>query len=203
LESLCGVKFESETIHPSGPPMPVVSVIDAKEVENPAGAKLYRRDVGKGAILWTPEPWETLKGKDIFVDDPGITADPRQNLYLTIAPMAGVAPAVKLTADSGVWRVMVTPAAGRQLITVFPRQEVKAPVKVNVKGDGFSLDFEFNRTWPSMALLDDKNALEMATGTGPMTCNGTLVNDSTGAWIRMPKDSLGKKFLFSRDYPPL
>jgi len=90
LESLCGVRFESETTHPSGPPAPVVSVTDAKQVENPAGLKLYRHEVGKGAILWTPEPWETLKGKDIFVDDPGITADPKQNLYLAIAPMAGM-----------------------------------------------------------------------------------------------------------------
>ena len=202
LESLCGMKFESETTHPTGPPVPVVSAVDAKESENPCGLKLYRRDMGKGAILWTPEPWETLKGKDIFVDDPGITADPKQNLYLSIAPMAGVAPTVKWTADSGVWRVMVTPTAGKRLITVFPRQEVKTPTKVNVKGDGFNLDFEFSKTWPAMVLLDDKNEVVMATGSGSAACNGTLINNSPGVWIYMPKDRVGKEFLFHRDYPP-
>jgi hypothetical protein len=197
LESLCGVKFESETTHPTGPPVPVASVIDAKEVENPAGLKLYRREVGKGAILWTPEPWETLKGKEIFVEDPGTTADPKQNLYLTIAPMAGIAPAVKLTADSGVWRVMVTPTAGRRLVTVFPRKEVTTPVKVNVKGDGFSLDFEFRKTWPAMVLLDEKNQAVMATGTGPLILNGQPVPCGSGTWINTP----GENTAFNRVYP--
>ncbi len=202
LESLCGVKFESETTHPAGSPVPVVNVIDAKEIENPAGLKLYRRDIGKGALLWTPEPWETLKGKDIFVEDPGITADPKQNLYLSAAPMAGIAPDVKLTAESGVWRVMVTPTAGKRLITVFPRQEIKTPVKVNVKGDGFSLDFEFNKTWPAMVLLDEKNGYVMGTGTGPLALNGQSLVNGVGAWIHMPKDVLGKESMFSRVYPP-
>ncbi len=201
LESLCGVKFESETTHPSGPPVPTASVLDAKPVENPCGLKLYRRDMGKGAILWTPEPWETLKGKDIFVDDPGMTVDPKQNLYLSAAPMAGIAPAVKLTADSGVWRVMVTPTAGRRLVTVFPRKEVVSPVKVGVKGDGFELGFEFSKTWPAMVLLDEKNQVVMGTGTGPLTLNGDSVIDQAGAWIYMPGDDPGRKFMFSRAYP--
>ncbi len=199
LESLCGVKFESETTHPSGPPVPVVSATDAKEIENPAGLKLYRRNVGKGAILWTPEPWETLKGKDIFVDEPGITADLKQNLYLSVAPMAGVAPAVQWTADSGVWRVMVTPIVfneyHRQLITVFPRSDISAPVKMNIKGDGFELGFEFRKTWPAMVLLDENKEPCMATGTGPFTFNGRALLDGPGAWIYVK----GKKITSTDD----
>ncbi len=200
LESLCGVKFECEATHPAGPPVPVVSVMDAKELENPAGLKLYRRDMGRGAILWTPEPWETLKGKDVFVDDPGITADPKQNLYLSVAPMANVAPAVTMTADSGVWRVMVTPAEvngmGWHLITVFPREEVTAPVNVKVRGKGFDLGFEFRKTWPAMVLLDQRNDPHMATGTGPFTFNGHVMIDGPGGWIYV----MGKK-LMSTEHP--
>jgi len=200
LESLCGVKFERETTHPSGPPVPMVSATDAKPVDNPCGLKLYRRDVGKGAMLWTPEPWETLKGKDVFVDDPGITADPKENLYLSVAPMAGIVPAVQWTAESGVWRVMVTPIAlngtpPRQLITVFPRSEITAPVKLNVKGDGFELGFEFRKTWPAMVLLDENKEPCMATGTGPFTFNGRALIDGPGGWIYVK----GKKLMSTED----
>jgi len=195
LENLCGVKFESETPHPSGPPVPVVTPVEAKEVENPAGLKLYRRDVGKGAFLWTPEPWETLKGKDIFVDDPGITADPKQNVYLSVAAMAGVLPAARLTAESGVWRCMVTPVDMNgmkwRLVTVFPREEIKGPVKVNVKAADFNFDFEFRRTWPAMVLLDEHAEPIMATGTGPLNLNGGLVADGPGGWIYIK----GKKLM--------
>ena len=199
LESLCGVKCTGNLTHPSGPPVPMVSATDAKPVDNPCGLKLYRRDVGKGAIIWTPEPWETLKGKDIFVGDPGITADPKQNLYLSVAPMAGIASSVHWTADSGVWRVMVTPIVlngnHRQLITVFPRSEITAPVKVNVKGNGFDLGFEFRKAWPAMVLLDEHNDPNMATGTGPFTFNGRVLIDGPGGWIYVK----GKKLMSTED----
>ena len=203
LESLCGVTFESETTHPAGPPVPVVRPVDATEVGNPTGLKLYRRDTGKGAILWAPEPWETLKGRDVFVDDPAVTADPTQNLYLSIAPMAGVAPAATVTAGRGVWRVMVTPTAGRRLVTVFPRAEITVPTKVTVRGDGFSLDMEFRKTWPAMVLLDEKGAFVMGTGTGPLTVNGAPAGGTAGdgAWICTPGLDAPEKPIFARTYP--
>ncbi len=183
LARLCGVKYEGEAAHPTGPPVPVVTPVEAVPVENPCGVPLYRRALGKGAVLWTPEPWETFQGADLFVDAPEITADPARNLLLFLAGQAGVTPPAKLSADGGVWRVMVTPAGGDRLITVFPRSEIISPAKVTVEGKDFTLGMEFRKTWPAMVLLDKEGKVEMATGTGPLSLNGKPVAEGPGAWM--------------------
>ncbi len=183
LARLCGVKYEGEAAHPTGPPVPVVTPVDAVPVENPCGVPLYRRALGKGAVLWTPEPWETFQGADLFVDAPEITADPARNLLLFLAGQAGVTPPAKLSADGGVWRVMVTPAGRKRLITVFPRSEIISPAKVTVEGKDFTLGMEFRKTWPAMVLLDKEGKVEMATGTGPLSLNGKPVAEGPGAWM--------------------
>lgn len=100
LERLAGVRFDTERAHASGMPVPVVTPSNALAIENPCGLPLYRRNSGTGDITWSPEPWESFSGRDLFVKEAALTTDPASNYYLSLLPACGVAAPFQVTAPA-------------------------------------------------------------------------------------------------------
>lgn len=181
LETLCGVRFDRQETHASGLPMPVVTAAGA--VKEEAGTSLYRFGIGKGAVYFAPEPWETLPGTDLFAASPEAASDTAKNLYLRLLPAAGVAPSVQSTAASGAWRVQETPAGANHLLTLFPRSVTQPITPVAVQSGGKSYGFEVRAGWPVSALLAPDGSPVAATGGRALLVNGEEQARGDSAWM--------------------
>ncbi len=151
---------------------------DALRAGTQAGiADWMRVAVGQGRVLAAPEAWEAMPGRDVFVGEPEITADPQRNLYLRLPAIAGVEPPVRLEAPAGVWRATARTANGRTLVAVFRRdQEPKPlPVTVRLSGSGHTIRWPEVGAWPSLVVLDANGNVLAATGTTPPEVNGRKV----------------------------
>jgi hypothetical protein len=187
LADLLGVRCDHESIAASGMPVPAVAPIDALAVENPCGLTIYRRPIGQGAIVWSPESWEAMIGHDLFVDEPALTSAPSANFYLQLLPMARLKlPAIE--ADHGVWRMTDTPSGENRLITLFPRAPFGESASVRLNESGLDIVFEMRRPVPAQILLNGNGEPLQATGTHALTVNHELLIRGEGAWMVMSRD---------------
>ncbi len=182
LETLLGVRFEREITHASGLPVPEVTPLGAQSLENPCGLRLYREHRGAGSITWSPEPWESFAGHDLFVHEPQLSVDPAHNYYLSLLPACGISPTLRLEAERGVWRMTDTPSGANRLICLFPRSDVPASTHVRITGDGVKLELITNLAVPAMLLLNPQGEALLATGSGGWSLNGDPLASGEGAW---------------------
>jgi hypothetical protein len=157
-------------------------------VPNPAGRPLYRYTLGKGAIWYSPEPWESMTGRDVFVRDPRATADARQNLYLALLPRMGARPAARVEAKAGVWRAMVTPAGPNRLAALFPRGPLSGVTPATLAVGGRRLQWEVHPQWPCAALLDARGRPLAATGGRALRVDGAEAARGDSAWLLVALD---------------
>ena len=183
LATFLGVRFENEKIAASGMPVPVVIGERAALREEQGDWHLFETPCGSGRILWSPEPWETFTGSDLFLENPGLTSDPAHNRYYAVLRCAAIVPPVQIEAKEGVWRAIVTPSGPNRLITLFPRSTVIAPTTVMLNVEELGLRFDINLPVPSSVLIDRTGNPLMATGSGAIAVNGVRCAQGEGAWM--------------------
>lgn len=188
LHTLCGVDYLDTANHPSGLPVSQVKALSAEVVDNPAGIPLYRNNLGQGKIIYTPEPWETFPGTDIFVERPEMTSSIKTNLYLSLLPLAGIQPPVTIESSTGVWRSSKTTGGDRQWLSLLPRSPVSTPATVSLTADNHRYRFEFQQTIPAGILSDSQNPLLAVTGNGKFFLDSKPVIDSNSSWISIGLD---------------
>ncbi|MBI5092681.1 MAG: hypothetical protein HZB26_09600 [Candidatus Hydrogenedentes bacterium] len=182
LERLAGAKFECVGEPVSGMPVPQVTPIDAKVLENPTHKPLYQRSLGKGMVVWSPEPWEVLPGRDLFVEAPNLTQDPATNVYLSLTPLAGVTAPLELRAEQGIWRATLTASGANRLVTVFPSSSTGERGTVHIKASGAELDLRSSVSVPAMTLIGPEGKPLLATGSGSLDVGGQRVLEGAGPW---------------------
>jgi hypothetical protein len=183
LGALCGVRLVRTKTHPTGLPVPEVEPAGAERAANPAGLPLYRHRIGKGEVWYSPEPWEVLPGYDVFVQNPQVTVNAGVNLYLSLLPLAGVEPPVRVEAKTGVWHVMATPSGANRLITLFPRADVSAITYVTARAAREEMEFEVRPGWPCAVLLNADRQPLAATGGRALRVNGRQAAVGDSAWM--------------------
>ncbi len=188
LERLCGVHLQGTQEHASGLPQPQVEPVGAKVITTPAEYPLYYFPADAGAVWYTPVPWETLPGRDVFGQDVALTASRRDNLYLSLLPLLGADAPVKVVASRGVWRATLTGNESRQLISLFPRSVSSDVTAVRLQTDDIQIDVEAFETLPCAVLLDSSREPVAATGGGAMWVNSRLVAQGDSAWMFVSVD---------------
>jgi len=190
LEKAFGVKFLREETHASGLPFPIVEGLPDK-LSQPAPSAIYSFTRGKGRLYWSPEPWETLPGKDPFVTDVALTGDPAANGYLGL--MGHILPhgAMPLHTTGGQWRVMQENGP----MAFFPRGPIEPDARVETHLPGMKrvpLTLQPRAALPAIVHCNRDDRIMLATGAGVLTAgDGTFV-DGAGAWM-----------IFSLDRKPL
>lgn len=188
LERLCGVRLQEAREHPSGLPQPVVEAAGAEALHSSGSASVYRHRVGKGAVFYTPVPWETLPGKDVFGQDISATADPETNLYLELLRAMGVKPPVTLEAGEGIWRVSLSGDDSLRLVSLFPRHVLQPVVNVALQVGEHRLDIEARNDLPCAVLLDGAGQPVAATGGRGLRVDGAPVATAESAWMLVSLD---------------
>ncbi|MEW6237290.1 MAG: beta-galactosidase [Candidatus Omnitrophota bacterium] len=188
LEDICGVRYEGVSDHASGLPFVRVTPTRAKLVENLAGLSLYRCQRGSGEVFFTPEPWETFPGKDLFVAEPEITASTRANLYLSLLPLAGIETPLTIHASAGVWRSVATPSGEHRWISLFPRSVIEGKVSVEAAFAQHRLRCDFQEAIPAGVLMDKESQLLAASGSGALFIDSMRIIQGGGPWIVMSLD---------------
>ncbi|MBN2328437.1 MAG: beta-galactosidase [Candidatus Omnitrophica bacterium] len=188
LETLCGVRFQGLNEHPSGLPFPKVISVEAESLENPASLPFYGYSIGKGRVLFCPEPWETFPGHDIFVEEPERTVSEADNLYLSVISRAGIQPSVQIEVESGVWRVLETKSGSNRLLTIFPRSSTPEPAPVVLKFRDSTMRFEAREGFPCAVLLNEKNQALAATGGRQFSLGGREIAYGESPWMLLSLD---------------
>lgn len=188
LEQLCGVRLQEVRDHPSGLPEPRVVPDGAEEVKTGNNVSLYRFALGRGAVWYTPVPWETLPGRDVFVQDVAVTVSQRDNLYLLLMPLLGAEAPVKVEAPAGIWRATLTGDGARQLIALFPHSVSPALTTVKLRISKVLVDVEAYRNLPCAVLLNGSHQIVAATGGRGMQVGDKLVAQGDSAWMLVSVD---------------
>ncbi|HQH51660.1 MAG TPA: hypothetical protein PKY01_04500 [Candidatus Hydrogenedentes bacterium] len=185
LERLPGVRFEREIITSAGLPAAECTAVEATPVENANGIPAFRRAVGNGSIIWTPDPWESFPQRDLFVGEPELTTSPDTNFYLMLPNLAGLEPPARIEASQGVWRVIATPCGDNHLVAIFPRTPVGQPTVVKVTAFGHTFEFGTQpfagETLPAIVVLHDGVPIA-ATGTDYLDIDSRRVAQAPGPW---------------------
>ncbi|MGQ9880047.1 MAG: hypothetical protein ACUVSV_04180 [Armatimonadota bacterium] len=188
LERLCGVRLQEVREHTSGFPEPGVVPAGAEEVKTGSDLPLYRFALGRGAVWYTPVPWETLPGRDVFVQDVAVTASQRENLYLFLLSLLGAEAPVKVESPAGIWRATLTGNEARRLIALFPRSVSSELSPVKLRAGEMLVDVEAYRDLPCVVLLDGLHQPIAATGGRGMRVDGRLVAQGDSAWMLVSVD---------------
>lgn len=188
LERLCGVRLQEVREHTSGLPEPGVVPAGAEEVKTGSDLSLYRFALGRGAVWYTPVPWETLPGRDVFVQDVAVTALQRENLYLFLLSLLGAEAPVKVESPAGIWRATLTGNEARRLIALFPRSVSSELSPVKLRAGEMLVDVEAYKDLPCAVLLDCLLQPIAATGGRGMQVNGRLVAQGDSAWMLVSVD---------------
>lgn len=188
LEKLCGVRLQEVRTHPSSLPEPQVTPAGAEQVESGGAVPLYRFALGKGAVFYTPVPWETLPGRDVFLRDVDLTASPAHNLYLRLLPQLGADAPVKVEAETGVWRATLTGDASRQLLCLFPRGGSKDVTAVTLRAGEVVAEVEAYRELPCAVLWNGSHQPVAATGGRMLRVNNRFVAQGDSAWMLVSVD---------------
>ncbi|MEJ5251448.1 MAG: beta-galactosidase [Chthonomonadetes bacterium] len=188
LERLCGVRLQGVGEHASGLPQPNVESAGADLVSTPSDVPLYRFSTGRGAVWYTPVPWETLPGRDVFVQDVALTASRADNLYLSLLPLLGADAPVKVEASEGVWRATLTGNETMQLVSLFPRGVSSDVAMVRLRTGDVQIEAEASGALPCAVLLDRSREPVAATGGGTMRVNDRLVAQGESAWMLVSVD---------------
>lgn len=192
LEKLCGVQSSGVSAHPSGLAVPQVTPTKAEQIENPMNTPFFRTKVGSGEVYFSPTPWETLPGVDVFVEQPEITASAKTNLYLSLLPLAGIAAPASVASSSGVWRIMKTPGGDRQWLSLFPRSKSCVNATVEIESNAHRVRYEFQKAVPAGVLSDSQNRLLAATGSGNLFVDSKSAIQGNSPWtvVSLEKRSL-------------
>lgn len=188
LERLCGVRVHEWREHPSGLPEPQVTPVGAKLVSIGANVPLYSFNHGKGAVFYTPVPWETLPGQDVFDKHVGVTASREANLYLSVLPLIGSEAPVKVEAREGVWRATLMGNEARRLLSLFPRRAPSKVTRLKLTSGQLTVSLEAFRELPCMVLLDGSDQPIAATGGRRMQIDHQLVAEGDSAWMLVSLD---------------
>lgn len=188
LERLCGVRLQEVREHTSGLPEPGVVPAGAEEVKTGSDLSLYRFALGRGAVWYTPVPWETLPGRDVFVQDVAVTASQRENLYLFLLSLLGAEAPVKVESPAGIWRATLTGNEARRLIALFPRSVSSELSPVKLRAGEMLVDVEAYKDLPCAVLLDCLLQPIAATGGRGMRVDGRLVAQGDSAWMLVSVD---------------
>lgn len=188
LERICGVRLQEVREHPSGLPEPKVVSAGTEVVKTGSNVPLYRFALGRGTVWYTPVPWETLPGRDVFVQDVAVTASQRDNLYLFLLSLLGAEAPVKVEDPAGIWRATLTGDSARQLIALFPRSAPSELTTVRLRIGEVLVDVEAHRDLPCAVLLNGSHQPIAATGGRGMQVNGRLVAQGDSAWMLVSVD---------------
>jgi hypothetical protein len=188
LQRLCGVRLVREAAHASGLSMPEVECAGAERVA--CSRPLFRCAAGKGAIFYSPEPWETLPGRDILVRNAESCEAASENLYVSLLPEMGVEPTVRVSAPGGAWRALDTASGSLRLITLFPRSLMGGVTPVTVRASGATIGFGVSTGWPCAALLDASGQAVAAAAGREVTVKGVEAARGSGPWALVSLDGL-------------
>jgi len=188
LEKYLGAHFKRESINALGFPFPEVTPIDAKPFEEAANRLVLQRAQGKGRLIWSPEPWESLPGKNVFVRDAALTAAPESNLYFALIEDAQVKSPVRVLETDGVWRVLVTPSGPNTLVSAFPRTLSADKGRVRIDLGGFKFEFGAAASVPATMLLSPEGDPLAVTGSQYATMDKQTIAEGDGAWMVVALD---------------
>lgn len=188
LERLCGVLLRGTQMHPSGLPEPQVTPAGAERVEGSDAVPLYRFALGKGAVFYTPVPWETLPGQDVFIREVALTASQEHNLYLRWLPLLGADTPVKVEAAEGVWRTTLTGNHTQRLVCLFPRGGLGEVTGVLLRMGETVVEVEAYQHLPCAVLLNGLHQPIAATGGRAMRVNNRFLAQGDSAWMLVSVD---------------
>ena len=188
LQNLCGVSLKDVTVHPSGLPQPVVEKGQAEPLRISVDIPIYHYRIGKGAVFYCPVPWETLPGKDVFLEHVAYTASADTNLYLQLLPAMGIHPAVRIEARQGVWRTSLTGDDALRLVSLLPRQDKQTVTTVRLRLSDAEITWEARQDLPCAVLIDEAAQPVAATGGRSLRINGEMVAQGTSAWMLVSMD---------------
>jgi len=188
LEQLCGVRLREVREHPSGLPQPVVEVADGERLSLSDSIEVYARRMGSGMVLYTPVPWETLPGRDVFGEHVADTVDSRVNVYVGLLSAVGTAPPVRVRAGEGIWRATLTGDEARRLVSLLPRTNRASVTTVHVQADDADIVWTARQDLPCAVLLDGAGQPIAATGGRSLHVEGQLVAQADSAWMLVSMD---------------
>ncbi len=193
LERLCGVRLVGVQEHPSGLPQPQVTLAGAREAATMPEFPMYWFPVGEagGHVVYTPVPWETMPGRDLFGADVALTVSPDTNRYMDVVDNQHTPTTVR--AESGVWRVFVTKGEGKSLVSLLPRHASAEKTKVVVdwklsEARSTAIEVTARGDLPCAILFNAEREVLQATGTGRTAVDGELVAEGDGAWMLVSLD---------------
>lgn len=188
LEQLCGVRLRGVQEHPSGLPQPVLEESGADRLSLFGNTPVYRYRLGKGMVLYTPVPWETLPDKDVFGQDVSATVDRAVNLYWDILRVMGLHPPVVLESAEGVWRAILSGNDALRLVSLFPRHVLPPIAHVTVRVGEHRLDVEARNDLPCAVLMNGAGQPMAASGGRGLRIDGMLVATGESAWMLVSLD---------------
>lgn len=190
LEKYLGARFERESTNALGFPFPEVTPVDAKPFQNAANRLVLQRVQGKGKLIWSPEPWESLPGKNVFAGDAASTAAPENNLYFGLIDDAQVKSPARVLETDGVWRVLVTPSGPNTLVSAFPRALPFGKGRIRIDLGGFRFEFGATASVPATMLLSPEGDPLAITGSRYATMDRQTIAEGDGAWMVVALDGL-------------
>lgn len=183
LPALCGVRAAGVRTHASG--LPWVDVTPETAVAN---GSFFRRAIGKGAVVYSPEPWELLPGRDLFGGEPEVASSPEVNRYFRLLALSGVTPAARVAADHGAWRATFSRSGNRTMIGLFPRDAKPGSASVTVTADGASVRFAVADGMPCMLMRDGAGRPFAATCVRDLLLNSRTVASGVTPWALVSLD---------------
>lgn len=189
LQKLCGVNLQEVAVHSSGLPQPVVEKGQAEPLRASVSLPLYHHRLGRGAMFYCPIPWETLPGKDVFIEHVASTASAQENLYLELLPAMGIHPPVHVEARQGVWRTSLTGDGTLRLVSLLPREERHTVTTVSLRLNDANIVWEAQQDLPSAVLIDEAAQPLAATGGRSLRIHDELVAQGSSAWMLVSMDN--------------
>lgn len=188
LQRLCGVNLQGVTEHPSGLPQPVVEKGQSEPLRLSASNPVYQYRLGKGAVFYSPVPWETLPGRDVFVEHVASTASVETNLYLELLPAMGIQPPVRIEARQGVWRATLSGDDALRLVSLLPREDQHTVTAVRLRLSDADILWDARRDLPCAVLIDQAAQPLAATGGRSLRVNDELVAQGSSPWMLVSMD---------------
>jgi len=188
LERLCGVAFTGAAQHRSGLPLPLVEPVSARKKDNPTRLTVYENIIGKGRVLYVPEPWETFPGQELFITQPELTSNPESNLYVSLPSWAGISSSAAIHAGTGVWRITEMKSNSGAWITVLPRSEFHTETFVEVVRPQGRLLWDFQDRIPAGVLLNSEGRALAVTGSRAFSMQNQLIIQGQSPWMVISLD---------------
>ncbi|MFB3788921.1 MAG: beta-galactosidase [bacterium] len=191
LERLCGVKSTGTAQHRSGLPLPLAETVSARETSTPTRLTVYENNLGKGRVLYVPEPWETFPGQELFVTQPELTSNPETNFYATLISLAGIPAPAEIRAGTGVWRFTEMKSHEDTWITVLPRSAFPPETRVEVVRSRETLQWSFLDRIPAGVLLNPKGQALAVTGSRSFAMQNQAIIQGESPWMMVGLDHRG------------